>query len=559
MSSPRPASAAKPRSIRNGESPLRTMKTPSIKVDDSELSGNESDVIHVDRPRYALPAEGNTPGAGLGVSNDDEESILPADELALNPESRYQTPAIEIDLERRKSGEYLGESSSRSHSRSNSIQHNFSPVLSRDLSSTPLEDVREYEPLFSEDDEKRANKRPASVKSLGDHNDGPRHQFRSKDIWEDAPDSALYEAEVETPQEPAFSRPEAEHEPKELFESPESEQARKNNIQPAELDLRGMAAPKKTGLNKSVGSEKRPSVRHRFPSQDVWEDTPDSLMHTTELDDDEPSKDTPNVPARPSRLREETSATSPTESKKAPIIPDRPKPQVPARPSKSSTATSPEEAPLSRSISKEKPSVPAKSGIGSKIAALKGSFMTDLESRLRTGPQAIPKPQEKEAEEEAQEKAPLADARKGRAKGPARRKPAASPGAAESAPRPKVSFVSAVTVWQIDEDGNVSIGGQTSKPIVDEKVEEPNKVEPVEEQPEEEGPVETAEKTVQTGQIDIEVPKGTDGEDPEKATIYLGGRAPEKGTVVVKDGVEHVGDDDERGAIEKTAPVSESS
>jgi hypothetical protein len=528
------------------------MKTPSITLDNSERSGDESDVIHVDRPTYALPAEGNTPGASLGVSND-EESILPADELALNPESRYMTPAIEPDLERRKSNEYHGEPSSRSHSRSNSVQHSFSPVLSRDLSSsTPLEDVREYEPLFPEDEEKQTNKRPASVKSLGDHHE-PRHQFRSKDIWEDAPDSALYEAEVETPQEPAFSRPEAEHEPKEIFESPESEQARINNLPPAELDLRGSAAPKKTVVNQSLGSEKRPNVRHRFPSQDVWEDTPDSLMYTAEIEP-EPSKETPNIPARPSRLREETSATSPTESKKAPIIPDRPKPQVPARPSKSSTASSPEEAPLSRSISKEKPSVPAKSGIGSKIAALKGSFMTDLESRLRTGPQAIPKPQDKEVEDEPEEKAPLADARKGRAKGPARRKPATSPGGAETAPRPKVSFVSAVTVWHIDEDGNVSIGGKTSQPVIDEKAEEPKKVDPVEEKP-----VETAEKTVQTGQIDIEVPKGTDGKDPETATVFLGGRAPEKGTVVVKDGVEHVGDEDERRAIEKTAPVTESS
>ena len=76
---------------------------------------------------------------------------------------------------------------------------------------------------------------------------------------------------------------------------------------------------------------------------------------------------------------------------------------------------------------KAKPTVPARPG-GSKIAALQAGFMSDLNNRLKLGPQGPQKPAEPTEEEKVEEKAPLADARKARAKGPARRKPAVSPG-----------------------------------------------------------------------------------------------------------------------------------
>jgi AIM21-like protein len=528
MSSPRPASSAKRRSVQHNESPLSVMKEAGDAQGD-----DDEEVIHVDQPAFALPVEGNTPSVARSNADPDESSILAADELALHPEQRYMTPAIELDPERHHQYFDITPSNSRPHSRSNSIQHSSAPQFNNrpnvEREGTPLEDVKEYEPLFPEEEAKKCEKKRKFKE------DKARHQFRSKDVWEDAPDSLLHETVVETPQRPEFSVPEAEHEPKELFEDDEAEQARKEKL-PSPEDT-AVKSFHKQMFNKGVTSEmNRPSVRHRFPSQDIWEDTPDSLMHTTEISPEE--SEPPSIPARPTRSREE--ATSPPEAKKVPSIPDRPKPQVPRRPSKeASTTSSDENTSLSRSISKEKPPVPARP-MGSKIAALKGSFMTDLESRLRTGPQAPPKQQEKEAPEEPEAKAPLADARKGRARGPARRKPGVSPAGGEAAAAepphvPKVSFVSAVTVWEINEDGVLSVATKKAAPA----------------------PVQTAEKEVQTGQTEIEVPKEPPETGTDKATIYVGGRAQEPGTVVVKDGEEYVGTDETLPSIPPmTSPSS---
>jgi len=148
------------------------------------------------------------------------------------------------------------------------------------------------------------------------------------------------------------------------------------------------------------------------------------------------------------------------------------KPVVPARPSKPITRESSENVPLStvpsnssaRSVSsdqsaaaaaKPKPPVPSRT-LGSKIAALQGGFMSDLNKRLQLGPQA-PKKEEPapEAEEEVKEKAPLSDARKGRARGPARRAPAKSPAPANdpvTATSSTLSFSAPSTLWVIDPE-----------------------------------------------------------------------------------------------------------
>jgi hypothetical protein len=363
------------------------------------------------------------------------------------------------------------------------------PSSERGVTSTPLDDVKEYEPLFPEDeDQENRKKRRSSQRD----EDGPRHQFRSKDVWEDTPNSLLYETTVDTPQSTEHGVPAAEHEPRELFETAGDEQARKEAIPPV--------APKvhtKSIYNKDILSDmnERPSVRHRFPSQDTWEDAPDSSLHTAELDDSDneevkspaESKQVPTIPLRPVRSKE---GTSPTDAKKSgPIVPDRPKPQIPT---------------------KEKPAVPNRP-FGSKIAALQSGFMADLNKRLQTGPQAVPKT---ETEPEVEEKAPLTDARKGRARGPARRKPAGGDAASGDAPppRPKVSFVSAVTIWSIDEEGVLTVGSKLTPP--------------------------TADKESQTGVMEIESRLG-DG-TVEKSTVYVDGNAPHKGNVVVKDGEERV-------------------
>jgi hypothetical protein len=150
------------------------------------------------------------------------------------------------------------------------------------------------------------------------------------------------------------------------------------------------------------------------------------------------------------------------------------KPQVPARPSKPITRESSENVPLTqvtsnssaKSVSsdqgtsaaaaaKPKPPVPSRP-IGSKIAALQGGFMSDLNKRLQLGPQAPkkeePAPEETEVEKE---KVPLADARKGRARGPARRAPAKSPAplSEETVHKPSpLSFCMTSTFWQIDPE-----------------------------------------------------------------------------------------------------------
>jgi hypothetical protein len=285
---------------------------------------------------------------------------------------------------------------------------------------------------------------------------------------------------------------------------------------------------KKPWSHKSqLAEETRPGLKQRFPSRDVWEDTPDSLQLQTTvaapqsaeqdlvsppeerpttgavayhqekaaaglpLSNDEGRATTglaavmkPQIPARPPRSK-------PTEAPQHPTVPERPsrlrqaegsppplpmksKPQVPARPSKPITRESSENVPITQvtsnssaksvgsdqgtsttATSKPKPPVPSRP-IGSKIAALQGGFMSDLNKRLQLGPHASkkeePAPEEPEVEKE---KAPLVDARKGRARGPARRAPAKSPAPAteEAAHKPSpLSFCMTSTCWQIDPE-----------------------------------------------------------------------------------------------------------
>jgi hypothetical protein len=269
----------------------------------------------------------------------------------------------------------------------------------------------------------------------------------------------------------------------------------------------------------------RPTLKQRFPSRDIWESSPDSLQLTTtvshpqldekdmmsppedrpttgavayhqekaaagmELGEEEGRATTgiastlkPQVPARPIKQKPagvpSSSATSSPTDKTAPPVPVKSKPQVPARPAKPMSKDS-ETAPLTKVTSasssksvesdqgsqaapaiKAKPPVPSRP-VGSKIAALQGGFMSDLNKRLQLGPQA-PKKEEPAAEavEEEKEKAPLSDARKGRARGPVRRAPAKSPApdpelASATAAATALGFSKPITLWHINPDDSM--------------------------------------------------------------------------------------------------------
>lgn len=183
-------------------------------------------------------------------------------------------------------------------------------------------------------------------------------------------------------------------------------------------------------------------------------------MTTVEPANDEvKSPEVPSKPSIPPRLQKQAQATSPTDKRQAPVIPDRPKPQIPARSAKPGSQAPAEGA----AAPKAKPAIPARPA-GSKIAALKAGFLTDLNSRLQLGPQQ-PKPQEKEPEPPA-EKQPLSDARKGRARGPARRKPAAENANARLPTIPEIKITETWNVWSVGEDGNLTVGSEDIKPSV---------------------------------------------------------------------------------------------
>jgi hypothetical protein len=318
--------------------------------------------------------------------------------------------------------------------------------------STPLEDVEEYEPLFPEEGD---SKKPRSLSATERFKRRPdMHRFPSEDIWEDTPNSLQLHATVTTPDIP-------KRESSELFETPEQEAARR--MQTSKVDSHQVARHILHGegtRDKTKVPPRPDAVKQRFPSRDIWEDAPDSqqLVTTVEPANDEvKSPEVPSKPSIPPRPQKQAQATSPTDKRPAPLIPDRPKPQIPARPAK----------PGSQSVEggaapKAKPAIPARPG--GKIAALKAGFLTDLNSRLQLGPQQ-PKPQEKEPEPPA-EKQPLSDARKGRARGPARRKPAAENANARLPTIPEIKITETWNVWSVGQDGNLTVGSEDKKPSI---------------------------------------------------------------------------------------------
>lgn len=530
MASPRPKSSGRPASISEkggapvAESPLRQANFPADaltrqKTQESEV---EEDIIHIDPPnRRANKIHGGDPDSstydlGRKGGNTDEKGgwvsergygtpILASDEIKKDPESEWRQPAVPPELERRASGEYIvnddatpsyitkQRTHSRPHSRNSSRGSNNaipSRIISSpqfDRSGTPLDSMKEYEPLFPEDDD-AAKKARTPVDKIKKRPDLARHHFPSQDVWEDTPSSLQLETTVDTAQDPEEPKSAtAEPDASQVFEDPQTEQARKEHIT-KEDQQSFLPEHTRKFANKHLKNavEGRPGVQ-RFPSQDIWEDTPEHFHlettvstpqtpDTNEYADDSPVVEKPTIPARPTvpARPQPAKETSPTD-RKAPTIPERPKPQVPARPSKPATKSA-EKVPSVGAFPDEngntgaseaqqpkaKPPVPARPG-GSKIAALQAGFLKDLNSKLGLGP---PKAKEAEAEkEEEKEKEPakpLEDARKGRAKGPQRRKPTKSPApagavGADAAGGQSLSVGVVSTLWQIGETGHVEV------------------------------------------------------------------------------------------------------
>ncbi|KAK3303300.1 altered inheritance of mitochondria protein 21 [Chaetomium strumarium] len=475
--------------------------------------------IHVDepgRPRSVMFSDTESVNAEE-VERPYKAPILAEDEIAKDPSGYDHQPAVEPPVHG------VEEPSSRPTSRPTSLYKE----TSFELRSTPLEDVEEYEPLFK-DDEKQEPKKPAEeAKPKKNHHNHP-HRFPSADIWEDAPSSVFYTAEVSTPElfdEQEKPVPSTVPPPRE-GETPAQAFAR-HQEELAEREARGQKTngflpllPAAAKTQKPLWAQhqkhltpeaapRRPGMQQRFPSRDVWEDVPDSLNLQTTVSTPQQEEEVPS-PAdniKPPELPSErpTQAAKPSSEPAAgakpsipdrpkprqasvddkPAIPERPKPQIPARPAKAGpTSGGLEPAEAAAPPPKQKPAVPARP-MGSKIAALAGGFMNDLNRRLQLGPQAPPSTKKEEPaeeeEKEEKEKAPLSDVRKGRARGPQRRAPASSSSApkAEEEKTEKrevvtFAFSSAVTFFEIDPDeGTVSVhAGGVSEAQPAEKSEE---------------------------------------------------------------------------------------
>jgi hypothetical protein len=513
---PRPQSSGRPASIKGGahvDSPLRQEAQPT---GEEQLDDN-GDVIHIDPPAhrgskihgggYDPPTEdlgpqgGNTAEEGGWVTERGYGiPILASDELKKHPDSEWRQPAISPEMERRGEDYTVNEDGTpayitkvRSHSRSSSRNNNQtqravpSPAQF-DRGGTPLESHKEYEPLFPEDDED--TKTPKTQVEKLKRPSVARHQFPSQDVWEDTPGSLQLQTTVETPEIPDEPETPADDvSAAKVFEKPETEEARKDNITKEDQQsflpehTRQFAAENKQLGKVRDATPLRPGMQQRFPSQDIWEDAPEhgrlettvstpQTEETNEYAEDSPVGGQPSLPARPQiPARPQTKEASPVD-KKAPILPDRPKPQIPARPSKPTTTARGEDT-TARSEAvendapqaKAKPPVPARPG-SSKIAALQAGFLQDLNSKLGLGPQA-PKIKEPEPEVEAEPPAPLQDARKGRAKGPQRRKPAASPTPAATVTsevavsRQRLEISPITAIWSFGEDGALEVPAAT--------------------------------------------------------------------------------------------------
>lgn len=420
----------------------------------------------------------------------DGTPILAADELMKRPSSAFMHAAVTpdpdhyVDDYQYESDTGSRRNGSRPSSRPGSV-HGAAPAqgyhggsLHRFVSreeehhsgvGTPLEEIEEYEPLFPEgegegkgDVKRTFKKRPELA----------QHHFPSRDVWEDTPSSLQYSAEVSTPDlektQAAAAQDSERKSAAHTFETPEQEmQRRGQNAQVNDMtsDNKTFVKPHfKPGVAEEVH---RPSA-HRFPSSDVWEDSPDSftLVNQTtvspDLEQPKSPEDTfakPSIPARPQRSSKLGQEVGERDLKSPPSVSEKPK--VPARPARASKPEQLEGASLEKSgdaaaAVKAKPPVPARPG-GGKFGAQAG-FLADLNNRLRVGPQGPPPKKEAEPEvDEEAAKAPLADARKTRARGPQRRPKPAPAASHDRKSSITFAFSPLINCWSIDEEDELTV------------------------------------------------------------------------------------------------------
>ncbi|OAA46481.1 hypothetical protein BBO_03036 [Beauveria brongniartii RCEF 3172] len=420
--------------------------------------------IHVDDSKHP---EHYSYGTENPEAEDYHAPILADDAVDADLDVTAQHPAIRPGFDRSRS--YDADEPNRPSIRHPTIALDEQPE--RGFNSTPLDDVEEYEPLFDGEKKEEERKQIASEKKASRH-------FPSKDIWEDAPNSAHHSTEVSTPDvEEQNQRPRSKASfsenrsitPAQAFAQYQEELAEKeangrsNNFLPLSAD----AKPKWIDHQSHLAVSK-PSGARRFPSKDVWEDAPESHIQETTLsesaiEDEGESEDTkPKIPVRPAKKAAEESRAPPAipsrpkptqapgddTAKQPPPVSEKPKPQIPSRPVKKLSGDSKD----GETVKPPKPPVPSRP-VGGKIAALQAGFMSDLNKRLQLGPQAMKKDEPAQEEEVVEkEKAPLSDARKGRARGPQRRAPAKAASPAKEPPASVLSVFQPQTIWSIDSE-----------------------------------------------------------------------------------------------------------
>ncbi|RKF82350.1 putative protein impact protein [Golovinomyces cichoracearum] len=386
-----------------------------------------------------------------------EAPILASDEVAKNPLDKELQPAVFPLNESSKASqeEYIYTSNYQEESKK--VNHKLGALISATNSNyykhTPLEDLEEYEPLFPDERkmvEKSGTLNPVEKFQCPEMN----RRFPSQDVWEDTPNSLQYTATVSAPQLPE-ERKEKEKTGYEEETLPQAFARRQEEL--AEQELKGpengrpqerVKKPMKM-IPQSEPKTISEVTNHRFPSRDIWEDTPDSLLLRTSVARPQIEKETinsaeeqydlvttvtkmtPNLSrlslnhteaANEVRLKSVMKSSPPFHSGSSqapgsnenlsiskrenitknhqkplsresfPAVPSKSKPQIPARPSKlgsreSSGSSSTNLGSNTVATGKLKPPVPSRP-IGGKIAAFQSDFMSDLNKRLQLGSQA---------------------------------------------------------------------------------------------------------------------------------------------------------------------------
>ncbi|PHH68095.1 hypothetical protein CDD82_838 [Ophiocordyceps australis] len=445
---------------------ITSAASPRKDAPQPKTHGHVEEPIHVEDKHPEYYHYGAEDDASVETEEEYHAPILAADEVDAG--SHVKHPAVRPHPERHSSHD--GEESP--------IRPTSRPPIARashsqaDFGSTPLEDVEEYEPLFSEETKDEVPKHEPADETEA------RHHFPSKDVWEDAPSSVHYTATVSTPDVSDQHRRRSSAygddrpiTPAQAFAQYQEQLAEKETTGRNNTFL-PLSEEKPTWIDHQhhLKTTQRPPAAKRFPSRDVWEDVPESQLHEATVSASPTDEKKPETPSRPEKKASltEHQPTIPDrprprqgsgDDKPKPPVSEKPKPLVPARPTKSLSDES-----------KPKPPVPSRS-MGNKIASLQAGFMSDLNKRLQIGPQAPKKEPLAEEEAEAEPKAPLSDARKGRARGPQRRAPARSePAATAVAPASKgaatLTMSAPLTLWTIDpDDGDVAVGSATESEI----------------------------------------------------------------------------------------------